>query len=317
MSNQVSHAGLYFTAGQAESTKRDWETDPALSAAMTRLRELGGKEVEREQGDILANAQLYWLDDDHAAGEWAVSRFPALLDRPVRANPLGASCDLAMLLHTAELLRDHRAFTDDMRVNIHQRLEAQVDDLLPRLADGDYVHEAWSGCLRLLAGIVLERENWLNEGVGAFYHAVDHEIRPQGFITRAVEGEFTTNRLFRQVACIKALILMAEAARVSVNLDLWGYQVRGVSVITAAMYPIYYYYTTKKWKWDENLSVEAAQAAFRQHGGWLEIVQYRLAHKDLAVLLEDLRPIFDPSGGGMTTLTHALPAKPKRRGFFG
>jgi hypothetical protein len=36
----------------------------------------------------------------------------------------------------------------------------------------------------------------------------------------------------------------------------------------------------------------------------------------LKPLLEDLRPIYDPYGGGLTTLTHGVALKPQRRGLF-
>jgi hypothetical protein len=39
----------------------------------------------------------------------------------------------------------------------------------------------------------------------------------------------------------------------------------------------------------------------------------RFSSKLTRPILDDLRPIYDVSGGGLTTLTHALP----KRGLFG
>jgi hypothetical protein len=83
--------------------------------------------------------------------------------------------------------------------------------------------------------------------------------------------------------------------------------------MTAAVYPIYYFYVTDKWTW-ELLTPAQVQAAFRRHGGYLEIVYQRAQPRDFRPLLEDLRPIYDPFAGGVTTLTHGLPLK---RGWFG
>ena len=54
---------------------------------------------------------------------------------------------------------------------------------------------------------------------------------------------------------------------------------------------------------------------FRRYGGYLEILNRRTGFKDLKPLLEDLRPIYDPRGGGLTTLSHGVPVK--KRGLFG
>jgi hypothetical protein len=116
----------------------------------------------------------------------------------------------------------------------------------------------------------------------------------------------------RSVQAVTALTLMAEAAA-HVGVDLWAYQVRGVSVTTAAIYPMYYFYVTDKWQW-EAIAPEQVQAIYRAHGGYLEILHHRLRHKDFKPLLDELRPLYDPYAGGLTTLTHGVVVK---RGLFG
>jgi hypothetical protein len=53
---------------------------------------------------------------------------------------------------------------------------------------------------------------------------------------------------------------------------------------------------------------------YREHGAFLEMVNRRARPRTIQTLLDELRPCFNATGGGLTTLTHALPA---RRGLFG
>lgn len=99
--------------------------------------------------------------------------------------------------------------------------------------------------LVLVGGIVLEREEIFDIGVEVFQHASMKEDLRQGFIPRALEGADGA-AMYRQIAASTALTLMAEASS-HVNVDLWGYENRGISVSTTALYPIYYFYTTEKW----------------------------------------------------------------------
>ncbi|NJO82959.1 MAG: hypothetical protein HC828_09135 [Blastochloris sp.] len=113
---------------------------------------------------------------------------------------------------------------------------------------------------------------------------------------------------------MNALTLIAEAAT-HAGVDLWRYQVRGVSLVTAGLYPIYFFYTTIKWKW-EPISPESVQSSFARHGGYLEMLYARTRSKDLKILLDELRPIYDARAGGLTTLSHGVVEK-KRRSLFG
>jgi hypothetical protein len=106
-------------------------------------------------------------------------------------------------------------------------------------------------------------------------------------------------------------VLMAEATS-HIGIDLWGYSARGVSVVTAASYLLYYYYYPDQWRWDTIAEVEA-KYLFEENGAFLEILNRRTRPKDLKLLLDELRPIYNLPGG-QTTLTHGLPA---RKGLFG
>ena len=54
---------------------------------------------------------------------------------------------------------------------------------------------------------------------------------------------------------------------------------------------------------------------YRQHSGIWEMVARHSDHRLLKGLLADLRPVFDPTGGALTTLTHAR-LKKRRFGLF-
>ena len=118
--------------------------------------------------------------------------------------------------------------------------------------------------------------------------------------------------MLQSVLGVEALVMMVELAA-HVGVDLWSYEMRGVSVMTGALYPMYYFYVTERWTWEE-ITPEEVQAIFRAHGGYLEIVNKRYTPRDIKPLLEDLRPLVDPLAGGMPTLTHGVAA---RRGLFG
>jgi hypothetical protein len=177
--------------------------------------------------------------------------------------------------------------------------------------------------LNMAAGIVLEREPIFEAGAQVYRQTIDHSVRPEGFIPRAVqvaEGQ----GLAHQLLSVAALVLMAEMAQ-HVGVDLWRYSNRGVSVLTAATYPLYYYFYPEKWPWGTEAEIreghtaleqEYATGLFRQHGGFLEMLngRYDKPLRAIRLILKDIRPVVDVYGGGLTTLTHGLP---ERSGLFG
>jgi len=176
-----------------------------------------------------------------------------------------------------------------------------------------FVENLWMAALVLCAGIVLERDEIFTIGIDIYKDTIDNDIRPQGHMPRAIEGGHG-GALYRQIAAAAALAAMAEAAG-QVGVDLWGYESRGVSATTAGIYPVYYFYTTEKWVWDKDVPVEDVQAWFRQFGGYLEFIKRRTGLRDLNPVLQEMRPLFTPLVGGLTTLTHGVVLR--RRGLFG
>jgi hypothetical protein len=114
----------------------------------------------------------------------------------------------------------------------------------------------------------------------------------------------------------QALILTAEAAA-HAGTNLWDFQHRSISAMTPTPYLLYYYYYPEKWRWDVGLEGEDVKALYRRHAGFWEMAQHRAPNRDRKILLDELRPIYDTWGGGLTTLTHCNETAPKRRGLFG
>lgn len=301
-----NHAGLTFPRSQIDLARQNRAVEP-FTAAWQFLtdRQVTGLD------ETLLNAFKYAFDADAAAGSSALgSAHVHLTDPQADVNLIDALGQVVLLAQALELLRDHPDMGADLAQGLAARVEALAVD--PRL---DTLPERlWLNAARMAAGVVVERTDWISAAATVFRETILNEARPQGFITRAVHGE-DGGGMFRQILCAAALVLMAEIGA-GVGLELWRYEVRGVGVSTAAMYPIYYFYTTDKWKWDPGLKPDVVQMLFRRFGGYLDILYQRTRHKDLLTLLTDLRPIFSPYVGGLTTLTHGIPEK-KKRGLFG
>lgn len=304
------HCGLYFTPEHIEQARRERNQEPFLSAWLyLRDREQSGAAEARWCG------LRYRFSDDHEAGESAIHALEKFTNNEKsEANTyLDAVFETLVLAQTFEMVREHPAFAADARRRWLEFLATRISTLANSPDKDTHTEALWMALLNLAGGVVLENEPLIQSGIDEFKRSVTEDIRPQGFIPKAVEGK-DGGSLYRQILSVSALALMAEAAT-HAGVDLWEYSVRGVSVVTGAMYPIYYFYTPEKWQWDAGISVEEAQNLFRQYGGYLEMLYRRTRHKDLKPLLQDLRPIYDPRAGGLTTLTHGVVEK--RRGLFG
>jgi hypothetical protein len=301
------HCGLFFTDEHIQQARQMREREP-FKTAWTFL-------LQQEQTGALASAQSnalrYRFNDDLIAGKQAVR---ALLDLDTSGKANSAFASLASLLTLAqiyEMLRDHSAFQKGERERWLDDFAAQVTNWNDSRAVMTYSETLWLGALNTAAGIVPERADWLETGAEIYRRTVQDDIRPEGYLPNAVEGK-DGRSLYRQLLSVKALVLIAEMAS-HVGLDLWNYASRGVSVMTACAYLLFYYYYPEKWRW-EPISEPDTRRLFREHGGFLEMVNRQARPKDAKLMLDDLRPIYDMSGGGLTTLSHGVPA---RRGLLG
>ena len=303
------HCGLFFSPEHIQLAQRERNQEPFLSAWLF-LR-------DREQSGA-AEAQWcglrYRFSDDHNAGESAVATLEKYTDDThSKANTfLEAVFETLTLAQSYEMVREHPAWTPDSRQSWLEFFSRRLSTLDHSPDKDTQVELLWTALLNLAGGVIFENETLIQNSAEVFQRTVTDDIRPQGHIPKAVDGK-DGGGLYRQILAASALVLMAEAAA-QIGIDLWGFSVRSVSVSTAAMYPIYYFYTPEKWPWDKDIDLHEAQNLFRQYGGYLEMLYRRTRHKDLKPLLEDLRPVYDPCAGGLTTLTHG--AVEKRRGLF-
>ena len=305
------HCGLYFSFDHVNQARRERDNEPFLSAFLyLRDREQRGAEAAQWNG------LRYRFDVDEIAGERAIATLEECIAEPLTEDItyLDAIGQTMTLAQAFEMTRDHPAWSVDDQVRWLNAYQERVNELSHSPYKDTQVENLWIAALVLVSGVLLEREEIFNVGVEVFKRTVDTEISPRGHIPRAVEGN-DGGSLYRQILSVSALVLMAEAAT-HCGVNLWQYEQRGVSVTTAAVYPIYYFYTPDQWTWDAGISLDEAQFLFRRHSGYLEILNRQTGFKDLKPLLEDLRPIYDSHGGGLTTLTHGVATK-QRRGLFG
>ncbi|MBI1259073.1 MAG: hypothetical protein GC204_16510 [Chloroflexi bacterium] len=304
------HCGLYFTDEHIAQARREQDTEPYHSAFLyLRDREQHGADAAQW------NAFRYRFQEDEEAGDRAIAALERWIDEPLTDDTtyIDSIGQTIMLAQTFEMMRDHPTWEAERQENWLNLFTDRVMTLSTSPYNDTQVENLWMAALVLALGIMVEREDVFNEGVLVFKRMVDEGISPRGHIFKAVEGK-DGGSLYRQILSNSALVIMAEAAS-HVGVNLWDYNNRGVSVATAAVYPIYYFYTPERWTWDEDITLDEAQMLFRRYGGYLEILNRQTGFRDLKPLLEDLRPIYDPSGGGLTTLSHGLPLK--KRGLFG
>lgn len=303
------HCGLYFSDEHVRVARKQKKRSP-FNAAWDDL-------LNREPSDSLSGtlwqAFRYRFNADLAAGERVLNALNAMNDLPPAAP------DVLALVQAFELVRDHPAFEAD-------RQTAWLDGLAQRThvrpeTDAPIVDQLWITALDMAVGIALEREDWVQTAVDVVQQTVESDIHPEGYLPRAVERIPAAQGLENQLQAAQVLTLMAEMSA-QVSIDLWGYAVRGVSVRTATTYPLYYYFYPEQWPWSdepykpaEGADVDTAAAIFRRHPGFLEMAnrRYDKPLKAIQMMLDDLRPVFDLHGGGLTTLSHAV----AKRSLFG
>lgn len=299
-----SHCGLTFTEIHLERVRKNLKREPFVSAwaALERENRTG---VQLAQIDSLR--YLIAVDSlfaDQAIGVLQTSH-TLNADQP---SYLRAMMDTLAFMQTFEMLRGYPGFRADLQQQMLTLLFERVN-ALNAPPPTQHFEQLWLGVVNVAAGVVMEREDVFMAGVERYRETVQTAIHPEGYFHPAVEpGD--GNGLYRQLLSAAAMVLMAEIAS-HVGMELWTVAQRGVSITTAGLYTIFYYYYPERWRWDKEIPQDTA--VFRQHGGFLEILYAHTKQKAMDSMLEDLRPIYDPAAGGMTTLTHA---SAKARGLF-
>jgi hypothetical protein len=303
------HFGLYFTPQHVQNARKHRDSEPFLSAwAYLEQRVVHSGSLAAVQW----NGLRFRFDDDAQAGEQAVIDLQdgVGLDIDGSLSDFDALSGGITLAQCFGLVRDHPAWSTGAQSSWLERFTG-LADFLNRQPEGmSLVEQVWTGLLNVAAAVVLEDETRLEAGAHIYRLTIDNEIRPEGYLPHAVAGE-DGGSLWRQLYIVAGLVLTAEAAS-HVGLDLWGYTSRGISVITAASYLIYYYYYPDQWRWDSLIEADTKQL-FKEQGAFLEMLNDHARPADLKLLLDELRPLYSPLTGSLTTLSHALPP---RRGLF-
>lgn len=331
-----AHCGLYFNETAVMRARKNHKRPP-LDAAWMLLRQV---DTPVPDGDVLAAAGwdgLRWcFDADDAAGARAVAILEgeSLVSRlDQEATVVDNLRESILLAQSYELLRNHPSFEDKARAEWLGTFYNRAGYLNERTSDdADLETRCWLAAFNIAAGVVLERADIFELGTAAYRGVIDNAIHPEGYMPGVVESAGYAG-LSVQLSCVAGLVLAAEAADHAGG-GLWRYEKRSVSVLTAATYPLYYYFYPEKWPWrkdkdDAQLNDDApleqdaqdallasTQALFRAYGGFLEIINRRYDRplKAVTMILDELRPVYDPYGGGLTTLSHAEPVP---RGLFG
>lgn len=303
---QPTHYALYFNAEQTANAQKNAKRAP-LKAAFEKFNRM--MPLDLHEAAVLYSQQ-WRINGDNAAAQKAVALLPNLINAPPSDDLYRNAAAFAALVQAFESLRgdtmpaaDEGRIVDALRERIH---------IINQQPGADYAAEAWRALANTAAGVALADETLFARGTEAYRAVIDHDIHPDGYLPKVVESP---NGYFEMLLTVQALTLNAEAAR-HAGLDLWRYNNRGVSIVTAALYTLYYYFYPEKWKWGEHLTLEEVQPFFKSHGAYLEMLNLHIGRptKAIDLILDDQRPLFDTFGGGMTTLTHAPMI---RRGLFG
>jgi hypothetical protein len=304
------HFGLFFTSEHVQNARKHRNAEP-FRTAWDYLQ--NNDSPPGTLARLQWNGLRYRFGEHVGAGEEAVISLQngVRLDIESGGELFEAFATTITLAQCFEMVRSHPALSSEAQAIWLGRFSSQVELLNRTSGNLSLADRLWLGLLNVTAGIVLEVDQKFDAGADVYRRVIHDDVRPEGYLPRAVEGN-DGGSLRRQLLSVAALVLMAEAAG-HVGVDLWNYTSRGVSVLTAAAYLIYYYYYPDQWRWDTLTEAESTPV-FKEHGAFLEMLNYHEHPKDIKLLLDNLRPFYSLSTGGLTTLSHGLAA---RRGLFG
>ncbi len=297
--------GLIFTDTHIQNARKNKKRTPH-QAAWEQL--LSSSRAGDAWQQVQWDAWRYQFNADLRAGEQGILTFQNL--------PLPDHLPtLFIALQAYAMLQSHPAFQpSDWLTQCRQQLDQQD-------APSDIVDHLWYAVIQTAIGVITSDDTCIQYGVDTLKHTVDKSIHPEGYLPAAVKTGPESVALQRQIQSVQALILIAEMCE-HIGINLWQYNNRGVSIMTAATYPLYYYFYPEKWQWNgeewkpsDGIDEATAKRIFQTHAGFLELVRrhYTPPLKAIQMMLDDLRPIYDPFCGGFVTLSHA---EAKRRMLF-
>ncbi len=301
----TTSAYLLFSAGDLQLARDNQTREPVRSALP-----LLGSHPEDALELALLQALRFLFYSDAEAGRAALEALripdPQALD-PTRLPAIKRRFGWLAVMSQ---LRDHPDWHGSA-----ESLRALTADPAPRLeasADGDLLRALWLAACDMAAGILLGDDGRFQRAVSAYRRAVDQHIHPEGFIKGLVDIDGARQTYEAQFAATGALVLLSEMAQ-QAGEDLWAYNNRAVSVNTAATYTYYYYFYPERWRWEDGLSREQTMTIMRREGAYFEMVNRRSPLRDGEALFTEQRPLFSAVAGGLTTLTHGLKPRAKKR----
>lgn len=295
------HCGLFFTPAHITAAQKYAKRAPY---------QLAWKQLQQPPAEplsaLLWAAFRYRFDKDAAAGKDAAEVLLDDLDLAAGSSTL--LDQLTRLLVRAqifEMVRDHPAATEAQQ---HQWL-LQFGQQIEHLNEQEsltHVEQIWLALLNMAAGVVLEHDGLVQHSAAFYRQVIETAIHPRGYLTPLAESK-DENGLADALLAVKGLVLLAEAGQ-HIGLDLWQQSNRGVSLVTAGLYPLYYYFYPEKWQWSEAFDQPEAERLFRLHGSYLEPLNRHIGQPTRAIdlILKDLRPLADAWGGGLLTLSHGV-----------
>ena len=300
MPSHAPSGGLTFT-GEALQDALNNGDNATIRAALALL----DTPTSDPLNDAYLSALRYQCFDSNESAQRAIELLR-------ESSPTAQSVDRKSLLgwlSVVAMLRGHPAGKPQLAEAVG-RLTAAIESLDDA---SDALDHLWQGALQLAAGIVIEEESRVDAGAEIYRGAIDWIVHPEGYLKGIADVDSSPASYRAQVSGACALAVMAEMGT-QAGLDLWAYNNRGVTPATASTYLLYYFYFPEKWKWAAGLTREVATAAISRDGAFIELVNLRSPLQAVEPLLDEVRPLFSPWAGGLTTLTHSLaPDRPTRR----
>ena len=304
----TTHCGLYFDDMAISHAQKMATTEPYAYA----FAFLNQPFNSMDGIALLMFRAFRWrfLRDDEAGNHlWAVLQnghlFAPIEHEMIPHLHARRALAIAQLL---EMARNHPDFSDD----VLQAWQIHIEPILTAPPTG-LVDQVWQAVLLLASGVVLEDAERYQHALIQLKQLIETELHPEGFIPSLVQNS-KGGALYRQVWVAQGLVLGAQLATIAGD-DLWEYEVRGVSVRTPAIYAVAYYEYPTSWRWDVPPPADEVEAFYAERFGFFEMLNRTMRQSVMQATLKKIRPIFDPYGGGLTTLTHATVA-PTRQGWF-
>ncbi|MBC8170222.1 MAG: alginate lyase family protein [Anaerolineae bacterium] len=295
------HYGLFFAPAQVAAAQKYAKREPYQLA----WEQLHQPPLADPISALLWEAFRYRFDEDKAVGAQAAEQLLNDLQVAPAASFLDQMMVLLVRAQIFELVRDHPAATEALQDRWLLKFGQQIEHL-NETQPSTYVEQIWLALLKMAAGVVLEHEDLIQDSAAFYRQVIETAIHPRGYLLPLTESTAETG-LQHTLLALKGLVLLAECGQ-QIGLDLWQYSQRNVSLVTAGLYPLYYYFYPEKWQWTDGLDQPEAERLFRLHGSYLEPLNRHIGKPTRAIdlILKDLRPVVDVQGGGMLTLSHGV-----------